>query len=549
MPAAPGGIVRITRIAGGALGLALGVTVLLGGCATPSASSAPGKVVTISGTEPTGALVPANVTDPGGARVVSALYAGLVTYNSEGIAVDDAARSIVANVDFTVYTVSLEPKHTFSNGEKVTAESFVRAWDWAADAANAAADRSAFMSIKGYVNDDPNTPEVERSSLIESGGLVVLNDSTFEVHLRASRSDFVSRLGTSAFFPLPSVFFDNPRAFGRNPIGNGPYKMAGAHAWEPGEQLSLAVNPSYSGPRTPRNGGLRFIFEASNDDAYSDLLGGYLDVVETVPESARGTYLDELGERAITQPVAALVSLSISQRLEHFAGEEGRLRRGAISHAINRGAIEAQQHSLESAAHDFTSPILPGYSPELKGADALDYDARAARDLWAEANAISPWKGDFTIVVTSGFAGADQVVSQISRVLRIEVKTRVVATDADLATATTDPERPTAFLSERRVSYPDARAFLAPFASSAASGAPLQYGNPKIDRLLDEAAETSDTEELIGLYGSVQEQLLADLPVIPLWYPTVHSGFGRDVGNVRVDWQGFPIYDQITAAG
>ena len=60
-------------------------------------------------------------------------------------------------------------------------------------------------------------------------------------------------------------------AFGRNPIGNGPYKLADGPdgpAWEHNVKIDLRPNPDYHGNRIPHNKGLRFEFYANLDTAY-----------------------------------------------------------------------------------------------------------------------------------------------------------------------------------------------------------------------------------------------------------------------------------------
>lgn len=57
-------------------------------------------------------------------------------------------------------------------------------------------------------------------------GLKVVDDQTFEVTLGAPTAVFPTKLGYSAFMPLPDKFFTmKPEEFGKNPIGNGPVKF------------------------------------------------------------------------------------------------------------------------------------------------------------------------------------------------------------------------------------------------------------------------------------------------------------------------------------
>ena len=118
----------------------------------------------------------------------------------------------------------------------------------------------------------------------------------------------------------------------------------------------------------PQNDGLDIIFYATQEAAYADLLGGNLDVLDSVPDSALATFESDLGDRAVNQAAAIFQSFTIPDRLAHFGGEEGKLRRAAISMAINRDEItDVIFQGTRTPATDFTSPVIDGYSDALPG--------------------------------------------------------------------------------------------------------------------------------------------------------------------------------------
>ncbi|HLS92178.1 MAG TPA: ABC transporter substrate-binding protein, partial [Microbacterium sp.] len=164
-------------------------------------------------------------------------------------------------------------------------------------------------------------------------------------------------------------------------------------AWEHDVQIDLAVNEDYDGPRTPQNDGLKIVFYASQDGAYNDLLSGNLDVLDQLPDAAFETYEEELGDRSVNQPSALFQSFTIGEYQEHFDGEEGVLRRQAISMAINREEItEVIFQGTRTPASDFTSPVIDGWTDELEGEEVLEYNPEKAKELWEQANEISPWE-------------------------------------------------------------------------------------------------------------------------------------------------------------
>ena len=88
-----------------------------------------------------------------------------------------------------------------------------------------------------------------------------------------------------------------------------------------------------------------------------------------------GVLHGDLGGNAASGPVAVSQSLDTPLRLPHFGGEEGRLRRLALSAAINRPQICQQIfNGTRSPARDFTARSLPGFDPNIPGNDALDFN-------------------------------------------------------------------------------------------------------------------------------------------------------------------------------
>lgn len=110
---------------------------------------------------------------------------------------------------------------TFSNGEKITADTYAKSWSFAANAANGQVGASIFEDIQGY----DELQDAEGSKTAQLSGLTVVDDTTLKVKLKASNSAFLYKIGDIAFLPMPSEVIKNPKAYGQKPIGNGPYKL------------------------------------------------------------------------------------------------------------------------------------------------------------------------------------------------------------------------------------------------------------------------------------------------------------------------------------
>ncbi|MGI9823833.1 peptide ABC transporter substrate-binding protein [Agromyces sp. Marseille-Q5079] len=533
------------RIGVAAIALAAAGALVLTGCtsggAEPSDSAGDATaIITTNGSEPQNPLIPTNTTETGGGKIVTSLFAGLVSYDADGEIENDVAESIESD-DSQHWTVKLKEGQTFTNGDPVTAQSFVDAWNYGAKFSNAQSASYFFDDIEGF----SYTEDTELT------GLEVVDDTTFTVSLVAPEADWPLRLGYTAYFPLPEVAYEDIEAFGENPIGNGPYMFASEDAWTHEEQIELVTNPDYDGVRTPANGGLTIKFYTSQDTAYADLQAGNLDVLDAVPDSALATYEDEFGDRAVNQPAAIFQGFNMPYYLEHWSGEEGKLRRAAISMAINRDEItDVIFQGTRTPASDFTSPVIAGWSDSLAGAEVLEFNADEAKKLWAEADAIAPY-GDTVFDIAYNADGGhqawvDAVANSIANTLGIQAVGKPYPT---FAAALDDRENEKLTGGTRagwQGDYPSMYNFLAPLYQTGAGSNYEKYSSEEFDNLLKEGAAASSVEDATALYQQAEEVLLEDLPAIPLWYSNVTGASADTVDNVVFGWDSVPLYTEIT---
>jgi oligopeptide transport system substrate-binding protein len=158
------------------------------GTAGSSVGNGNDLIVTANGTEPQNPLIPTNTNEVGGGRVVDMLWSGLVYYDAEGKPVNEVAESIETE-DSQTYTITLKDGWTFTNGEAVTAESFVNAWNYGALSTNAHLNAYFFESIKGYEDVSAEIPTAQTMS-----GLSIVDALTFTVESSRIRFHPASRL-------------------------------------------------------------------------------------------------------------------------------------------------------------------------------------------------------------------------------------------------------------------------------------------------------------------------------------------------------------------
>jgi len=528
---------------GKGLALVATLSLVLSACGSSSDNAASSDaVITTNGSEPANPLIPSATNETGGGKIIDAMFAGLVYYDGDGASHNEVADSITTD-DAQTFTVKLSDGWTFTDGTPVQAHNFVDAWNWSADLANADTSLNSyfFEPIEGFSWDE---------SVPAMSGLKVVDDMTFTVTLVQPQADFPLSLGYSAFYPLPDSFFVDPEAFGKAPVGNGIYMLADPAKWQHDVQIELTKNPEYKGAREAKNGGLKIVFYNTQEAAYADLLAGNVDVIDGVPNSAFQTFQDDLGDRAVNQPAAIFQSFTIPARLPHFSGEEGNLRRQALSMAINRQEItDVIFQATRTPASDFTSPVIDGWSDEIPGSDVMKYDPEQAKKLWAEADAISPWDGTFEIAYNADGGHdvwVDAVINSIKNTLGIDAQGNPYPTFGEFRTDITDRSIETAFRTGWQADYPSLFNFLGPIYGTGAGSNDGDYSSAEFDDLLKKGSAQTDTAEANKTFQQAQEVLFKDLPAIPLWYSNVTGGYSDSVDNVVFDWHSVPLFYEIT---
>ena len=318
------------------------------------------------------------------------------------------------------------------------------------------------------------------------------------------------------------------------------------------KEIILEKDDSYKGPREVKNAGIDFKVYQSLDAAYSDLLADNLDVLDAIPTSALKTYQNEKNITAVSKPGPSFSAFTISQNLKHFQGEEGKYRRQAIAHAIDRENIaNAIFGGTVTPATDFLAPVIKGYDTDLDTDGVLAYDETKAEELWAKADAISPWSGTFRIAYSADGTDKEWVeaaANSIRNALGIDAESYPFATSKELRSAIQERTIDAAFKSGMQSDYPHPEGYLVQaYDSSAADGKGLNNGDYKsdeFDALIDQAAAETDLDKAVSLYQQSERVLLKDLPVIPLWYTNVTAASAKNV-EVSYNYMGVPEYNTI----
>ena len=179
-----------------------------------------------------------------------------------------AGLPVVSNGGKT-YTIKLKSTYKFSDGSKVTAASFV-------DAFNRNANPKLQSPSTPFMDVIAGLQAVVDGKATKISGVSAPNATTLEINLTKAAPDLVSRLTMPFFQAIPKSLAANADPNGvLTYAGCGPYYFS---ARTPNKSITLKRNPNYKGPRP------------ANVDTIQVNVGNSLDVIQQNVESGKADY-------------------------------------------------------------------------------------------------------------------------------------------------------------------------------------------------------------------------------------------------------------------
>ncbi|MGX1674169.1 peptide ABC transporter substrate-binding protein [Streptomyces sp. NPDC055400] len=503
-------------------------------------------IVRSSWGDPQNPLEPANTNEVQGGKVLDMVFRGLKRYNAKTGAAEDMLADKIETTDSVNFKITVKDGWTFSNGEKVTAKSFVDAWNYGADLKNNQKNAYFFGQIDGYdkVHPDSGTPSATSLS-----GLKVTGPLTFSVKLNQKFSLWPDTLGYAAFAPLPKSFFDDHDAWVSKPVGNGPYTI---DSYTKGSQMSLRKWDAYPGTDKAQNGGVDLKVYTDNNTAYTDLTAGNLDLVDDVPASQLKNVKADLSGRYINSPAGIIQTLAFPFYDPAWNKADSDKVRKGLSMAINRKQItETIFQKTRTPASDWTSPVLGkdgGFQDGLCG-DGCDYNPAEAKKLVQEGGGIpgGQVKIGYNADTGSHKEWVDAVCNSINNALGND-KACVglpTGTFADFRNKITQKKMTGPFRAGWQMDYPLIQNFLQPLYYTNASSNDGKWSNKEFDKLVDQANAESDRAKAVKIFQQAEGVVRDNMAAIPLWYQNGSAGYSDKVSHVALNPFSVPVYNEI----
>jgi oligopeptide transport system substrate-binding protein len=489
-----------------AFGFALLAALL--GCTRHDAASSAEVLRRGLGGEPS-SLDPATAADAYSQQVLQDLYEGLTAESPTGAALPGVASSWSIDASGTQYTFQLRADARWSNGKPVRAADFVAAWRRVVDPQRGSPVADDLRVIAGAA------AIIAGTSPATELGAYAPSDRVLVVKLVAPAPYLPQLLTHAAAYPI----YSDLSARGHDPktwVSNGPYVLAG---WSPGIAVDLARNAAYWDRRHVSIPRVQYQVAPEENSQFARYRAGQLDMTDTVPANAVPALRSEHPTELVIAPFLATAYYGLNLSAPPFAANL-KLRQ-ALAMAIDRKRLVGSLGFGQAEAFGFVPPGTWNYSPQSWPWKGLDEAARVAdaQRLYAEAgySAASP-------LHLRVLFNANPVIRNTAIIIAAMWK-QTLGIDTALA-----EEEYRVFLQSRRdksrwdvarlawtADYNDASNFLDIFRGDSVNN-DGGYASAAFDALLSEAARSADSGHRRTTLESSEALMLADYPVVPLYF-------------------------------
>jgi oligopeptide transport system substrate-binding protein len=450
------------------------------------------------------------------------VFAGLMRFTPDFVAVPWLAETVDSNADGSVWTFRLRRDAQWSNGDPVTAHDFAWSWKRQLDPATAA-------PYSAFLYDLKNGEAFNKGQLKEANevGVKALDDYTLEATLEGPRGYFPVLVAYAAALPAhrPSVEKHGDKwTEPANIVTNGPWVL---ESWDHHKQFILKKNPHYFDrdhitlerviyPIIPRTAG--FLPYDNNEIDYALVPPGDLRRLQADPKASQEVI------RYFFPGTFYLVPQVIKPPFDH------RQVRQAMSHAIDRQIIaERVSQGFGIPAHAMIPPGLPGYVDDEALKQLQRYDPKLAM----ESLKGTPYEGGknwpkIRISMREESYAAKPMAEGVQAMLQEVLK---MPTELEVLEPRVFRER--LWKQDLQLiwirwfmDYPDPHnEYFDTFYGKRTSGKRQAWANDAFDDLISQARGELETSKRMALYRKAEEVLQTDVGYIPVVWTVRYVAF------------------------
>ena len=492
---------------------ALALVLACTGCTRHAAPSAGGAGLRLSQRNEPATLDPQLATLPDEFFILRALDEGLLVPDpAGGPPLPGAAESWELSADGLTYTFQLRVGARWSDGDPVTAADFVTSIRRALSPALAAPKAALFFPLR-HARDFASGRERDFAQV----GARALDDRRLALTLEAPCAEFPAIVASGPWLPIHAPTITGHGALDQrgtawtqpgNFAGNGPFVLAD---WRPNEVITVRRNPAYHDAAHVQVPEIRFVAFDNGDTEERAFRAGQIDVTMAVPVSKLATYRAETPSRLHSAPLYETRYLALNPARPPL--NDRRVRR-ALSLALDRAALaEKVLRGGQRPAYQFLPAGLGGYTPDAR----LGEDPAEARQLLAAAG--FPGGRGFPRLELSSWTTTPELLEALQDTWRRELGIELVvaqrearthlaalvAGDFAIALATAIPD------------YDGASDLLGALTTGDPGNYP-RFADPAFDQLVAAGRQVADPAQRQTTYRRAEQELLEQLPLIPLYF-------------------------------
>lgn len=384
---------------------------------------------------------------------------------------------------------------------------------------------------------DPATAAPGRFVVSAITAVEVVDPLTVDIVTGAPFAPLLAHLAHPVSAIVPAGYGDD---LARAPIGSGPYTL---RSWSQGDTVILDANPAYWGG-APAITEVVFRVIPEIGTQIIELRSGGIDVLFNIPADNFNQLVND--PDIVTNSFLGWGSVHLGFNTANPKLQDVRVRQ-AIAHAIDKGLIVDE--FLGGLAQVGVAPIPP--TVRFAASDLTEpypYDPEAARSLLAEAGA-SDLQLVLDIYQNPDLEAAAQVIQAMLADVGITLQIRVQEYAAYAERILNDSLE--LYATSWGTVTLDADYTLYAFFNSSEIPAndTSRYSVPEVDALLEAARATPDDAQREADYRAVQERVLADVPMVTLYYPlsTMAKRPGLQGEVVRFSWINFDLRNATLA--
>ena len=471
-----------------------------------------------NGAEPSD-LDPQTVTGVPEHKVLMALMEGLVSETPGTLDPEPAvAERWEISTDGLTYTFFLRENARWTNGDPITSEDFLRSYQRILTPSLGAEYASMIYDFVAGAKEYHDGTITDFSRV----GFRAVDDHTLEIRLKHP-TPFLLRAMAShyAWWPVPIRVveqFDGLTRQGsawtrpENFVGNGPFRLK---AWLPQQKIVVERNPTYWDAARVRLNEIHF-FNTENIPAEERMYRtGQLHRAYEIPHSKLEAYRASGSPHLRIEPYLGSYFYRINVTRPPFT--DVRVRR-AFALAVNREDLVTHvTRGGQQPAYNYTPPGFPGYAPRARLTGTIE----EARRLLAEAGypqgrGLPPVEIHFN-TSENHLAIAESLQAMWRQNLGVDVTLKnqewKVYLDAH------DTLDYTLSRSGWVADYLDCHTFLEIFVTNGGNN-DTGWANAEYDALRARALQAATDAERFACYQRMEEILMEELPIIPLYFYT-----------------------------